>query len=224
MASVRSTASWLLQPGYGEAPSRAAFRRAATYSFGSVCLGALILAAVRLLRIIAQSARQQAAGQQNIGQTLMAMCCSFLIGCLEWAVRLFNRYAFALISIYGGGFVSSAKQTWDLFRSRGLDAIINDDLSGMVLQMGSLAAAVLCGALAMLWAAGLGWSAWWAAGLAAALSAFLVASIVMTTVDSAVSAVFLVWALDPREFQARHPEDLHKIREAAAEMYPNQSF
>lgn len=54
-------------------------------------------------------------------------------------MEYFNRWAFVYVGIYGYTFTKSGKAVLDLFRSRGFDAIINDDLIGNVLGFASLA-------------------------------------------------------------------------------------
>merc|ERR1712025_308642 len=86
-------------------------------SFGSVCLGSLIVAFLQAVRAI--------------------------LRCIERLIRYFNKYAFAQCAIYGTSFVTSAKATWNLFMTRGLTAIINDDLTGIALVCGSMIGAVV---------------------------------------------------------------------------------
>merc|ERR1719195_1096382 len=61
----------------------------------------------------------------------------------------FNTYAYAHCAIYGTSFMQSAKMAFSLFASEGFTALINDDLTGMVLFAGSLVGGVVtaaCGA------------------------------------------------------------------------------
>ena len=40
------------------------------------------------------------------------------------------------VAVYGKSFVDASKSTWEMFRVRGWEVIINDQLTGMVLAMG----------------------------------------------------------------------------------------
>merc|ERR1712154_329864 len=111
-------------------PTPAAFKRTLTTSFGSVCLGSLIVAFLQAVRAILRSSKN---GRSFL--TLIALC---LLGCVERLIRYFNKYAYAQCAIYGTSFITSAKATWNLFMTRGLLAIINDNLVGMALGCGSL--------------------------------------------------------------------------------------
>ncbi len=59
---------------------------------------------------------------------------------MEW----FNLYAFAQVAIYGSPFIQAAKDTWNLLSSKGLDAIINDDLVRPLLSPSLFLSFFLC--------------------------------------------------------------------------------
>ncbi len=65
-------------------------------------------------------------------------CAECIIGCIESIVEYFNIYAFTQVAIYGKTYCEAAKATMQLLKSRGIDAIINDDLIGGVLTFGAL--------------------------------------------------------------------------------------
>ena len=83
--------SWFFCAGKpGGMPSgatRGAFRRAMTYSFGSISFGSLVVALINMLRQAVSVARSQEAQAGN-GIAAMAFCVlGCFIGLLEWAVR-----------------------------------------------------------------------------------------------------------------------------------------
>ena len=43
----------------------------------------------------------------------------------------FSRYAYIEIALYGKSYITAAKDTFRLFRDRGIDAIVNDSLVSM---------------------------------------------------------------------------------------------
>ena len=80
----------------------------------------------------------------------MALCAECFIGCIENLVEYFNRYAYieigmstasgrvvcdhlliSLAALYGKPYIQAAKDTWNLFKDRGIDALVNDSLVGM---------------------------------------------------------------------------------------------
>jgi hypothetical protein len=61
-------------------------------------------------------------------------------------VAWFNRYAYIEIALYGKAYIPAAKDTWRLMKDRGIDALINDSLVGMVLTWGAYVVGILCAA------------------------------------------------------------------------------
>jgi len=49
-----------------------------------------------------------------------------------------------MLALYGRPYIRAAKDTWNLFQDRGIDALVNDSLVGMTLTWGAYAIGVLC--------------------------------------------------------------------------------
>ncbi|KAI9870598.1 MAG: putative choline transporter, neither null mutation nor overexpression affects choline transport, partial [Pleopsidium flavum] len=137
--------------GMPKGATRGAFRRAMTYSFGSISFGSLIVALVNMLRQAISIAQQQEAQQGNIVGSIMFCVLGCFVGLLDWAVQFFNRYAFIFMAIHGKPYIFAAKDTWTMMKNRGIDALVNDCLIGPVLTMGSTFVAYLCSFLAYLY-------------------------------------------------------------------------
>jgi hypothetical protein len=197
-----------------------ALRRALTTSFGSICFGSLLVAVVQTLRYIAQAAR--ANGDNNSGQQLLACCCSCLLSCLDAALQFFNRYAFVEVSLRGKPFVEAAKDAWELITSnQGVGLLINDNISGAVVFVATLAASFLATLVA--WGAGkavgLGQSDLVALALVAFCATLLIVSTIISTVDSGMAALFVLYATDPAVIHDNHPALSHEIQRRRQESY-----
>jgi len=197
-----TVASWyfLYPDNMPQNPTMESFKRASWTSLGSICLGSLIIAVVRALRTIVQQAMQN----ENEFVRCIVMC---LINLLDSMVTYFNVYAFTEIAIYGKTYCESASAAWQLLRSRGIDALVNDDLSGGVLMLGGLFSGLVCagiGAILSRWVLTMGaWGAW--AALAGIIG-LAITMIAMEVVSSAVTAFFVCFAEDPAALQATKPE------------------
>ncbi|WVO22325.1 protein PNS1 [Cryptococcus decagattii] len=140
-------------PG-GGVPKRAslmAFVRASTLSLGSIAFGSLLVTILELLRLILQLLSQYEAGQGDmIGSILIciAQCC---IGCIQWMIEYFNKYAYIEIALYGKSYIPAAKDTWRLLKDRGIDALVNDSLVGTALMWGAYINGFLCAVLGYLY-------------------------------------------------------------------------
>lgn len=119
------------------------FFRSVTYSFGSICLGSLVVAIIQALREMARQAREQ-------GDSALACIAECILGCLESIVEYFCTWAYVYVALYGYPFLEAGKQVIQLFRSRGWTTIITDMLVDGVLGMVSLAVGVITGAVSAL--------------------------------------------------------------------------
>lgn len=128
--------SWWFTPessGFCSSAVFGSFLRTMTTSFGSVCFGSLLVAIIQALRQIAEQARQN----DDVGQ-LLACCIDCILSCLQSIIEYFNKWAFVYVGVYGYGYCEAGKSVIQLFKDRGWEAVIADDLVGMVLFFMSL--------------------------------------------------------------------------------------
>lgn len=105
--------AWYFNPNNpSKGATRGAAKRAATYSFGSISLGSLLVAIIQFLRQLCSVAQQNAAGDGNIVGVVLFCILGCLISILNWAVEFLNRYAFSYIALYGKSYIAAAKDTW----------------------------------------------------------------------------------------------------------------
>lgn len=105
--------SWYFAPNNpARGATRGAFRRAITYSFGSISFGSLIVAIINALRQLCSIAQNQAGLDGNVVGAIFLCVLQCLIGLLQWAVQFINSYAFCYIALYGKSYITAAKDTW----------------------------------------------------------------------------------------------------------------
>ncbi|RQM31129.1 hypothetical protein B5M09_009911 [Aphanomyces astaci] len=107
-----------------------------TTSFGSICMGSLLVAILEALESMAKEARKKGNGVACVAECILNM----LRGILEYI----NRWAFVYVGMYGFPFAHAGKAVYGLFQTRGLSAIVNDDLIGAAMGSLSLACGTLC--------------------------------------------------------------------------------
>eukprot|EP00808_Paulinella_micropora_P009021 g9524.t1 len=209
VTTAGAVAMWWLQP---EATGKVmgALKRACTTSLGSICMGSLIVAVLKAIKW----ALNEAMNQENECVRCIVLC---IIGCIESLVEYFNKYAYTYVAIYGRDFMTSAKDTWTMFKSRGFTAIINDDLSGLALGMGVLFGALVGAAIGAVFGAfspncdkvcmGLG-------ALLGLVCAALIVSLVMGVMESAICTTFVLWAEDPATLRSKRPAPFQRILDA----------
>jgi len=123
--------------------------RSTTYSFGSICLGSLIVAIIQALREIANQAREQ--GRQNgDGAQILACIAECILGCIQSIVEYFNKWAYVYVGIYGYKYIEAGKNVMALFTARGWEVVIADDLVGNTIFLVTLITSLLMGGIGIL--------------------------------------------------------------------------
>ena len=123
-----------------------ALTRATTYSFGSVCLGSLIVAVVQTLKQLVRNQRRRGGGGGG-GMLLCVLEC--LLACLRNILEFINDWAFVYIGLYGYGFVDAAKNVFQLFQSRGWTTLITNALVVRTLNLVMILVAAATGFVSM---------------------------------------------------------------------------
>eukprot|EP01083_Nonionella_stella_P226563 804497_1 len=194
-------ATWYFSSGELFNPSKSAFKRTMTTSFGSICFGSLLVAIIQAVRAMLRS--------QGKG----GGCAACLLACIERIMRYFNKYAFAQVAIYGVSFWQSAKATWDLFMNNGLSALINDDLSGLALTCGAVLGMVVSAIagffVAQAFYGELVLSIYLA--ILCGILGYYVVVIILLAVASGVVAIFVCFAEDPAACKTNRPEAFDKL-------------
>lgn len=151
-----------------------------------------------------------------------------LLACLASIIEYLNKWAFIYVGLYGFGYIESAKNVFTLFKNRGWEAIIADDLVANTLLLVSLVVGAIMGGVSMVIQAtsgvfdsttgesgALGYS--FAIGFVIGL---VITSILLSLIASGVNAVIVLFAEAPAEFQQNHPELSTKMRTIWNQVYP----
>lgn len=94
------------------------FKRAMTYSFGSICYGSLYVVLFQSIAIIFL-----------VGGNSLNLFGVFFNAFFKFSglcVGYFNLYAFSFVALYGVSMVKSIKSTYKFFKQRGYQALCND--------------------------------------------------------------------------------------------------
>ncbi|TPX40919.1 hypothetical protein SeLEV6574_g06349 [Synchytrium endobioticum] len=217
-------------PGVGQiqvpgVPSAASAGRALTTSFGSVCFGSLIIALLQTIRTIMRMLANQAAEEGNMLIVFCIVCANCCLGMIESLIEYFNQYAFVQVAVYGKDYCSAARSTWQLIKTRGIDAVINDNLIGNVLMMGGLLVGLLAGFIGYIYAKfspDIPDTGGYYASIV--LICFFVAyaefTILAEVINSGVITTFVCLAEDPGALYRTKPD----LYEAIRQTYPQVSY
>jgi len=219
--------TWWFVPSEGSSccshAVRDSFLRSVTTSFGSICLGSLLVAIVEALQAVVRN--QRASGDGGGIVLCLAEC---LLSCLKDILEYFNMWAFVFVGLYGYTFLEAGKNVINLFKTRGWTTIITDTLAQGVLSMVSAAVGLITGLVALGIAHGQGMV--FGDSLGASAASFFIGFIIgavltstlMTLVSSAVNTVIVCYAEAPREFELNHPKLSEDTRAAWRQAWPTE--
>lgn len=207
--------------------------RSLTYSFGSICMGSLIVAIIQALRSLVKQVEENARNNDGGGAILLCLV-ECLLNMLESAAEYFNKWAFIYVGLYGYGYMEAGHNVLTLFRERGWTSIITDDLTSRVLGMMIFAVGMgtgLIGGLLTLVSGSLMSSssssdqeAYYAMAIGTLVLGIIIgmvlSSIMFAVVNSAADTIIVLFAEAPLEFQQNHPNLAAEMNYAWSKAYP----
>jgi len=121
---------------------------ALTTSFGSICLGSLIVAVIQAIESVLNQMRRQAQ-REGANIAVVAILCALecIVTCIKDIVEAFTYFAYVQVAVRGLSFMQSARATWGLCTWRNVPSIIATCLVGSVVSFGALMCGVASGLL-----------------------------------------------------------------------------
>lgn len=219
IAGVYGTWYYLANSDQGEPkhPALGALKRAVTYCFGSICFGSLIVSIIQLIRGLVQILRSNAMGDGDLCAGCGYLILDFIIGIIEWMVRYFNHYAYIYIALYGKPYITSARETFQLIRFKGMDALINDCFVNTSLHLYALLVAYIATLFAYLYLKFTKPEYNSDGGYYTPVLAFTfliagqITRIALTVIESGISTFFVALARDPEVFQMTNRDRFDEI-------------
>lgn len=200
------------------------FKRATTYSFGSICFGSLLVAIVQALRQLHRMLHD------NEDFNFLVCIIDCLLGCLEGILEYLNQWAYVYVGLYGYSYLEAGKNVITLFQNKGWTTIITDNLAENVLFMISIGIGLVTGLIGLILAsidknifAGIGYENPGTVGfIVGLLVGFVLSSILMSVVGSAVNTVIVCFAEAPAEFERNHNVLSNEMRSAWLKAWPDE--
>jgi len=201
-----------------------AWLRSNVYSFGSICLGSLMVAVLQVSQFLVRMARQRRDESGNrIGQSSLLLCLlQFFVDQLERLMEYINSWAFVYVGLYGYEYWTASSKVYQLFQARGWSLILNDHLVGRSLALMQLLIGVVCSGIGIV--LGLVFVGSPVAGLLLGfVLGIALSGILFQVVTSAVDTVVVCFAEAPNMLRANHPPELSdRMITAWRAAYPNE--
>ncbi|KAL3922537.1 MAG: hypothetical protein SGILL_002148, partial [Bacillariaceae sp.] len=189
--------------------------RSLTYSFGSICMGSLLVAIIEFLKgCIRRLTRNRYVG-------LLLFCIAeCLLAWIERLAQYFNKWAYVYVGVYGYGYIEAGKNVFALFRNRGWTAIISDLLVSRMLGMLSLCIGLINALVAALFSMGASSTTIIASSFTAFFSGLILSGLVFSVLNSANEAIIVLFCEAPEEFRNNHSELARELDDTWTQAWP----
>lgn len=127
---------------------KAAFKSTIKHSMGSICIGSILVPIVGVITGIARTI-SLISGDVDEFMFSCADCCS---GIASRLVAYGNRWGFVHTGVYHKGIVQASIETWELFKTRGIEKTINSDLTSSFCFLTGVATGSVCALIGGIWA------------------------------------------------------------------------
>jgi solute carrier family 44 (choline transporter-like protein), member 2/4/5 len=117
------------------------FFRAIFYHFGSIAFGSLLIAIIKLIRLILSyiDKKVKEAGPNNKCAKFLSTCCLCCFWCLEKFIKFINHNAYIVTGVYGYNFCKAAATAFKIIVSNCLRVAVVDRLTNFLLFLTKLA-------------------------------------------------------------------------------------
>lgn len=228
---ARIVGTWWSRPGVVSTSCcsktiKDALSRAAIWSFGSICFGALITAIIRALRTLLRFAQRQS---ESVDCGCCLCCFQCMLSCLDGVFRFINRYALVYVGLYGYNFRTAGSKVWDLFQARGWDGVIGDSLIESTLFFISLAVGGFSGLVGLTlerahenWFEAFGSESEITAFGIGFLIGYIICGILINVLDASTATVIVLFAEYPSDLKLYHPSLFDELKASYIRAYPDE--
>lgn len=193
------------------------FKVALTTSFGSICFGSLIVAAIRTLESVARWVRNTNSNLANVNVNLVVVliagCIEFCLSCIGDVIEYFNSWAYIQCAVRNASFCDAAKITWSMCKLANADAIFSDVLigyvSGVLSWMSALVGMCIGGAIGYQMSPHPDYSHAGACAFAGFFAALIGGTCFSEILATGGKTIMVLWAEDSTPFERAH-NSLHR--------------
>ncbi|KAI9103018.1 plasma-membrane choline transporter-domain-containing protein [Phlyctochytrium arcticum] len=182
------------------------FKSAITKSFGSIAFASLILGVIQTLQFLTRMARGRSSKRTALN--------SFLSSCLDCWGRLadnISSYALVYVGLSGESFCTAAYRTTRIFRRNLILGLVTSTVTRLILLMGTVTIAFLCGVVTFFFASrGLESPFAYIVGVVGTVVPYYIVQVLGHVVQNTVDATFICYLLD-LDTNSCHCESAHRI-------------
>ncbi|KAL8600520.1 hypothetical protein ACOMHN_005014 [Nucella lapillus] len=144
--------SLALPRGFSLAPPLSGlFSGSAMYHLGSVALGSLIIAIVRMVRVFLEYVSNRVRRAQSKIALFLIRCLICCVWCLEHILKFINKNAYIMVAMFGQNFCRSSKEAFLLIMRNLLQTGVVDKVVDFIVIISKLLITGLAGVAAYYW-------------------------------------------------------------------------
>lgn len=185
------------------------FQRALSKNLGSACLGSLFVPAIEALRIIARGLNLLEGEDE-----FMFSCAHCCLNVMESIFRYGNGWAYVQIAAYGKGFVRASQDTWELFKQREMEIVVDSDITSAICFLTGVCSGSICVIVVAAWTASVHQGFTATISLLSFFVGYLMTRIAMALPHACVSCYYVCYAENPdnRLFDKTIPDRLNLLK------------
>ncbi|XP_052093793.1 choline transporter-like protein 2 isoform X2 [Mytilus californianus] len=132
-------------------PVLSSFYRSIRYHLGSLAFGSLIIAIIKMIRVLLEYIDAKLKNSENPVAKFLIKCMKCCFWCLEKFIKFLNRNAYIMIAVYGRSFCPAAKDAFFLIFRNVVRAMVLDKVTDYVLFISKLVVTAGVGVGAYFW-------------------------------------------------------------------------
>ncbi|GMH19010.1 hypothetical protein Nepgr_020851 [Nepenthes gracilis] len=185
------------------------FQRALTLNLGSACLGSLFVPSIEALRILARGLNLLEGEDE-----FMFSCAHCCLDVMQSVFKYGNGWAFVQVAAYGKIFTRASIDTWALFESRGMETLVDSDITSSVCFLSGVCTGSICTIMVAAWTAKVHQGFTATISVLAFFIGYLMTRIAMALPHACVSCYYVCYAENPqnRMFDNTIPTRISKLK------------
>jgi hypothetical protein len=174
----------------------------AILSFGTICFGSLITAALRAFNYLYRKGK-------NTDSVILKTIILSSVSCLEYILQVYNSNSFVMVAVYGTSYCKASLDTWKIVKKNSIQMIVNSDIIDSVMRTGKSVSSFIVGSFGFIlsyFVYDLPFFLSTVLGIFGFIYSYIMLSMVAIVVEISASAFFVCFADHPEVMAAYHPK------------------
>jgi len=183
-------------------------------SFGSICLGSFLVAAIRAVEAVVSQARRNAQEDGSPLTCVLLLVLECVVSCIGDILEFFSEWAYVQCAVRGVPFLAAARITYSMMTCSNLFYVVSALLINSVVNLGALLCGIVGCAVGAGIGLGMGLHVYAISGAVAGLWAgLLCGGSAAGILSSGAKTVLVLWAETPEPLRLSRPDFHHELED-----------